>query len=145
MIPALELSLQFGTFGGAAAHKAVLAPARVRKWVGMALATPAEIAVRIVGQAEGQRITRTCWCMGRCMRRATTTRRASGRRWRWRRWRSCCWARWGFRIRIEPRDQRTVTGIVTGPSFTRCTCISAANSPVCTTGCAARAFCTKYS
>jgi probable rRNA maturation factor len=58
MIPALELSLQFGTFGGAAAHKSVLAPARVRKWVGMALATPAEIAVRIVGQAEGQALNR---------------------------------------------------------------------------------------
>ena len=54
MDAALDLSLQFGTFGGAAAHKAVLTPARVRKWVGMALAGPGEIAVRIVGADEGQ-------------------------------------------------------------------------------------------
>ena len=51
-LPALDLaSLQFGTFPGAAAHRAVLRPARVKKWVGMALAAPAEIAVRIVGDA----------------------------------------------------------------------------------------------
>lgn len=54
----LDLSLQFGTFGGAAAHKAVLTPARVRKWVGMALQSQAEIAVRIVGAAEGQALNR---------------------------------------------------------------------------------------
>lgn len=54
----LDLSLQFGTFGGAAAHKAVLTPARVRKWVAMALQSPAEIAVRIVGAAEGQALNR---------------------------------------------------------------------------------------
>ena len=54
----LDLSLQFGTFGGAAPHKAVLTPARVRKWVGMALAGPGEIAVRIVGADEGQALNR---------------------------------------------------------------------------------------
>jgi len=54
----LDLSLQFGTFGGATAHKAVLTPARVRKWVGMALAGPGEIAVRIVGADEGQALNR---------------------------------------------------------------------------------------
>ena len=57
-LPALDLSLQFGSFPGAAAHRAVLRPARVKKWVGMALAAPAEIAVRIVGAAEGQALNR---------------------------------------------------------------------------------------
>ena len=42
----------------------------------------------------------------------------------------------------NPGVHRTVIGIVTGPSFTRCTRMSAANSPVCTTGCAARACAT---
>ena len=54
----LDLSLQFGTFGGAAAHKAVLTTARVRKWVAMALDAPAEIAIRIVGSDEGQTLNR---------------------------------------------------------------------------------------
>jgi probable rRNA maturation factor len=58
MTPDLDLSLQFGTFAGAAAHRAVLGPARVRKWVGMALLRPAEIAVRIVGAEEGQALNR---------------------------------------------------------------------------------------
>ena len=57
-LPALDLSLQFGTFPDAAPHRAVLRPARVRKWVGMALAAPAEIAVRIVGAEEGQALNR---------------------------------------------------------------------------------------
>ena len=58
MTAGLELSLQFGSFSGAAAHKAVLTAARARKWVGMALARPAEIAVRIVGSDEGQALNR---------------------------------------------------------------------------------------
>ncbi|HZN46052.1 MAG TPA: rRNA maturation RNase YbeY [Ramlibacter sp.] len=57
-LPALDLSLQFGSFPGAAVHRAVLRTARVRKWVGMALTAPAEIAVRIVGEAEGQALNR---------------------------------------------------------------------------------------
>ena len=57
-LPALDLSLQFGTFPGAAADRPVLRPARVKKWVGMALAAPAEIAVRVVGAAEGQALNR---------------------------------------------------------------------------------------
>ena len=137
-MPEAQVSLQFGAFPGAGVHQAILSPARVRKWVGMALQGPAEIGVRIVGAEEGQalnrqyrgkdyatnvltfdyarepvvsadlvlcapvvereakeqgrrwrRITRTCWCTGRCTRRAMTTRRGSGRRWRWRRWRCC--------------------------------------------------------
>jgi probable rRNA maturation factor len=58
MTPALELSLQFGTFGGAAAHRQVLSTPRVRKWVAMALQRPAQIAVRIVGSEEGQALNR---------------------------------------------------------------------------------------
>ena len=57
-LPALDLSLQFGSFPGAAVHRAVLRTARVKKWVGMALAAPAEIAVRIVGEEEGQALNR---------------------------------------------------------------------------------------
>ena len=50
----LSLDLQFGTFAGATKHKALLAPAKVRRWVGMALQRPAEMTVRIVGEAEGR-------------------------------------------------------------------------------------------
>ena len=53
-----EVSLQFGTFAQAAAHKRVLTTARVRKWVGVALAGPGEIAVRIVGAEEGRALNR---------------------------------------------------------------------------------------
>ena len=58
MTPGLDLSLQFGTFAGAAAHRHVLRPALVRKWMAMALLRPAEIAVRIVGSDEGQSLNR---------------------------------------------------------------------------------------
>lgn len=58
MTPALQLSLQFGTFSGAAAHREVLSAARVRRWVGMALARPGEIAVRVVGAEEGRALNR---------------------------------------------------------------------------------------
>ena len=52
--PALSLALQFGAFEGAALHRGVLRPARVRRWVAMALQGPAEITVRVVGTAEGR-------------------------------------------------------------------------------------------
>jgi len=58
MTPALDLSLQFGTFPGAAAHQAVLTGARARRWIGIALKAPAEIAVRIVGAEEGRALNR---------------------------------------------------------------------------------------
>ncbi len=58
MTPPLELSLQFGTFPGAAVHRQLLSTPRVRRWVAMALARPAEIAVRIVGAEEGQALNR---------------------------------------------------------------------------------------
>lgn len=58
MTQALDVSLQFGTFPGAAAHKQVLTTARAKRWVAIALARPAEIAVRIVGAEEGQALNR---------------------------------------------------------------------------------------
>ena len=58
MNPSLDLSLQFGTFAQAAAHRRVVTTARVRKWVAAALAVPGEIAVRIVGAEEGQALNR---------------------------------------------------------------------------------------
>lgn len=58
MTPDLQLSLQFGTFAGAAAHRKVVTPARVKRWVAIALAAPAEIGVRIVGAEEGQALNR---------------------------------------------------------------------------------------
>ena len=58
MTPALELSLQFGTFPKAAEHRAVVTAARARRWVAMALDAPAEIAVRIVGEDEGRALNR---------------------------------------------------------------------------------------
>jgi probable rRNA maturation factor len=58
MTPTLDLSLQFGSFRGAAAHRRMLGAARVKRWVGMALLAPAEIAVRIVGAQEGQDLNR---------------------------------------------------------------------------------------
>ena len=58
MNPSLDLSLQFGKFPEAKAHRAVLTAARARPWVAIALDAPAEIAVRIVGAEEGQALNR---------------------------------------------------------------------------------------
>ena len=54
----LELSLQFGAFPQAAEHRRVVTAARARRWIGMAPAGPAELAVRIVGADEGQALNR---------------------------------------------------------------------------------------
>jgi probable rRNA maturation factor len=54
----LDLSLQFGTFRGASAHRRLLTPARVKRWIAIALQRPAEIAVRIVGPDEAQALNR---------------------------------------------------------------------------------------
>ena len=54
MTPKLELALQFAAFPGAAAHQAVLRRAVVSRWIAQALAKPAEIAVRVVGEEEGR-------------------------------------------------------------------------------------------
>ena len=50
----LSLSLQFGRFDELAAHRAVLPRHKVARWIRHALATDAEITVRIVGSEEGQ-------------------------------------------------------------------------------------------
>jgi probable rRNA maturation factor len=57
-LPPLQLSLQFARFAGAAAHRAALPAARVRRWIAFALAAPAELSVRIVGEAEGRALNR---------------------------------------------------------------------------------------
>ena len=54
----LSLSLQFGTFDGVAAHRAVLPRHKVTRWIRHSLATDAEITVRIVGAEEGQQLNR---------------------------------------------------------------------------------------
>jgi probable rRNA maturation factor len=53
-LPPLDLSLQIARLPNAAEHRAVLKRAAVACWIGQALARPAEIAVRIVGEAEGR-------------------------------------------------------------------------------------------
>ncbi|WP_422844186.1 rRNA maturation RNase YbeY [Acidovorax sp. M2(2025)] len=54
----LALSLQFGRFDNAAAHRAVLPRHKVARWIRHALATDAEITVRIVGAEEGHQLNR---------------------------------------------------------------------------------------
>jgi probable rRNA maturation factor len=54
--PKLDLSLQFGRFAGANEHRAVLKRPAVSRWIGHALTGPAEIAVRIVGEAEAREL-----------------------------------------------------------------------------------------
>lgn len=54
----LELTLQFGQFADAAAHRKILAPATVRRWISFALDEPAQIAVRVVGDEEGRSLNR---------------------------------------------------------------------------------------
>jgi hypothetical protein len=177
--PRSDVSLQFGRFDGASAHRAALPRAAVARWIEHALARPAEIAVRIVGEAQARElnlryrgkdyatnvltfdygrepvvmadlvlcaspckpITPISSSMARCTRRAMTMKPASVKRWRWRRWKSCCSRPSASRTLID--FQRTVNGIVTGPSLTRCTCIWAANSPLATSGWASRACATR--
>lgn len=57
-LPALELSLQFARFDAAPAHRAVLPRHRVARWMRHALASNAEMSVRIVDAEEGQRLNR---------------------------------------------------------------------------------------
>jgi probable rRNA maturation factor len=56
--PSLDLSLQIADFTGAARHRALLRPARVRRWVAIALQHPGELTVRIVGEAEARALNR---------------------------------------------------------------------------------------
>jgi probable rRNA maturation factor len=54
--PSLVLSLQFGRFPDVSGHRAVLARAAVARWIEHALARPAEVTVRIVGEAEAREL-----------------------------------------------------------------------------------------
>ncbi|MCM2253933.1 MAG: rRNA maturation RNase YbeY [Ramlibacter sp.] len=56
--PKPDLSLRFGRFAGVDAHRAVLRRAAVQRWIAQALTVPAEIAVRIVGEAEARALNR---------------------------------------------------------------------------------------
>lgn len=54
MKPPLQLSLQFAREPLARAHREHLPRAKVLRWLRVALDSPAELTVRIVGQAEAQ-------------------------------------------------------------------------------------------
>ena len=54
MNPALDLELQFSDFVSVAAHRIILRRATVSRWIRHALVAPAELAVRVVGEAEGR-------------------------------------------------------------------------------------------
>jgi probable rRNA maturation factor len=54
----LDFTLQFGRFPDAAAHRKIVTAANVRRWVGAALNSAAEIAVRVVGEEEGRELNR---------------------------------------------------------------------------------------
>ena len=55
----LQLSLQFAAFDGVAVHRAALPRHNVTRWIRHALATDAEITVRIVGLEESQALNRS--------------------------------------------------------------------------------------
>ena len=57
-LKSLSLSLQFGAFADTALHRAALPRHRVVRCIRHALASDAEITVRIVGQDEGQALNR---------------------------------------------------------------------------------------
>ena len=48
--------MQFGAFPAAGAHRALLKRAEVERWIAHALAGPAEIAVRVVGEPEAREL-----------------------------------------------------------------------------------------
>ena len=58
MLNTLSLSLQFGKLDNAAVHRAALPRHKVARWIRHALATDAEITVRIVDALEGQSLNR---------------------------------------------------------------------------------------
>jgi len=58
MLHALTLSLQFGKLPDADLHRAALPRHKVARWLRHALASDAEIAVRIVDAPEGQELNR---------------------------------------------------------------------------------------
>lgn len=58
-LPELTLSLQFARLDDAALHRAALPRHRVVRWLRHALAGPAEMSVRIVGEEEGRQLNHT--------------------------------------------------------------------------------------
>lgn len=54
--PPSDVSLQFGRFAGASSHRTAVTRAAVVRWIEHALARPAEIAVRIVGEAQAREL-----------------------------------------------------------------------------------------
>ena len=58
MLPQLALSLQFGRLERAARHRSALPRHKVARWIRHALASDAEITVRIVDAFEGQALNR---------------------------------------------------------------------------------------
>ena len=58
MLNSLSLSLQFGTLADAPLHRAALPRHKVTRWIRHALATDAEITVRIVDADEGRSLNR---------------------------------------------------------------------------------------
>ncbi|HRK40289.1 MAG TPA: rRNA maturation RNase YbeY [Burkholderiaceae bacterium] len=54
----LTLSLQYGTFDDIATHRAALPRHKVARWIRHALDMDAEMAIRIVGEEEGQQLNR---------------------------------------------------------------------------------------
>ena len=58
MLNTLSLSLQFGKVENAALHRAALPRHKVARWIRHALATDAELTVRIVDAEEGQSLNR---------------------------------------------------------------------------------------
>jgi len=58
MLHALTLSLQFGKLPDAELHRAALPRHKVARWMRQALASDAEITVRIVDASEGQALNR---------------------------------------------------------------------------------------
>ena len=77
----LSLSLQFGRFDGVAAHRAVLPRHKVTRWIRHALATDAEITVRIVGAEEGQQLNRLQFAVCRSGRKCLLECQLPGRSW----------------------------------------------------------------
>lgn len=57
-LPALTFSLQFARFDSVAQHRAALPRHKVMRWVRHALASDAEITVRVVDTEEGQQLNR---------------------------------------------------------------------------------------
>jgi probable rRNA maturation factor len=55
-LPKPDVTLQFGHFPGASAHRAVLRKPVVERWIAHALFCTAEIAVRVVGEPEAREL-----------------------------------------------------------------------------------------